>query len=451
MKPSRSFLSKVTMTVLSVFFLLYFFMPLQRHMGMNLVAVLEPYIPYDYYLLGLKGFMAFFVNFLLLPFYIVLSYRLSKVITAKLAARFSARKENAQQGQEEKETYFHKTFVAPASLAHQKVQGWIAYLKTGLRGFFRHNVVAVHLRRRRGRGRGLGRLVGAVPSVFKFGKAAYMVFCIVMFLFEAIFFLQAAWAMASRPNATVAIARTCSRCHSVFRPLNYNRTSAVWETTLDRMLLHYQESLEMDNAGFYSNSRDPEQGIADESDPLRHTIESFLFSVDFDRRDIIVDWLIHVRGYSDKRLIRSKCFTCHTPFRIFSTPRTATEWEHLVERISRQNTFYITWRQRDQIVHYLQQQDRLVQSQPDASLNAEKKNLFEHKCAACHTLDIVLMPHIKPTDWEPCLKRMGQKQPDFLTPQESLSLLDLAKQIVSEKELFFERFPHSTRWEQPNE
>ena len=43
----------------------------------------------------------------------------------------------------------------------------------------------------------------------------------------------------------------------------------------------------------------------------------------------------------------------------------------------------------------------------------------------------------------------------FLTAIGNISELasppEVAKQIVSEKELFFERFPHSTRWEQPNE
>ena len=170
-----------------------------------------------------------------------------------------------------------------------------------------------------------------------------------------------------------------------------------------------------------------------------------------EKRDDIIEFMQAVRSYSDRRLLRSKCYICHTPFRIFDRPRTAGEWALIVERAQRRNFFFITERQGEQILEYITGKEKWTKSPPSPGTTEaralERKLVFEKKCGVCHTLDIIRMPHIERDEWPAVLERMGLKEPDLLSSEESLSTLPTVERALKEKEAFFSDFPHSTRTE----
>jgi mono/diheme cytochrome c family protein len=252
---------------------------------------------------------------------------------------------------------------------------------------------------------------GRIPRLYRLPWYAYLGACTLVVAVEAVLTLDLGASIAVRPTGARAFFHYCHQCHGLNRPFNFNHTTAVWNNTLDRM--------------------------------YRHVSSEKAKSLPLDKRDAILDLLTAIRGYSDRRLVHSKCYVCHFPIGLFSPARTAEEWGFLLDRIQRRNPYHITERQRDQIYAYLTAKPALIAARPSSTWDPAQKSLFERKCGMCHTLDIVFLPQGAEADWPDILARMGRKQPDFLTADEALSVRPLVDAATADEKRFFRVFPHS--------
>lgn len=388
--------------------LYYVLLPAQGYAGLQLIAVAEPYFQYAYYMRALQIFIVFGAKYLFLPFTILLDFLLARWLLKKLVLAplffFTAR---AQKKEKRSflvilsQSYFKITggperLLATISGALSSAGKWIGKITPG---FFRRQFHRIY-------------------TAAKVGVYVYLGLGSVLTAAELFFFLQLSFQVASHPTGAIAFFNNCEQCHGFNRPFNFNHTKRIWEITVDRMYRHA-----------------PDMG-------KELPIES--------QQDII-DLLVAIRSYSDARLLHSKCYTCHTPWRIFENKRSAAEWAELIDRKHRENTFYITVRQRDQLIEYFANAQEHLSREPGPMWDYKRKLVFERKCSVCHTLDILFMPHIRETDWYDILERMGTKEPDMLGVEESVSLMPLIEKAISDQNLFFESFPHSTMREKTYE
>jgi len=273
-------------------------------------------------------------------------------------------------------------------------------------------------------------LKGPVRRLFRWTFLAYLFLCGGLVLLEAVFGMMTLGKMAAHPGGTAAVLRTCNQCHGYFRVFNYNLTRSVWEITVDRMIRH---------ASHHNES-------SAEAPPYRFPVE---------RRREIVDFLCAVRSYSDRRLLWSKCYRCHIGEGISDPPRHAGEWKQAVDRIQRKMPFYITRRQAEQLAAALGSRASWTIPDPPAGSGASRqldsKLLFEEKCGVCHTLDVVLLPHIRAQDWPAILTRMGEKEPDYLSAAEAGALAPVVAEARSLGPEFSSSFPHGSMRESGHE
>jgi hypothetical protein len=383
-------------------------LPAQGYAGLQLIAVAEPYFQYAYYMRALQIFIVFGAKYLFFPFMALLSYLLTRWLLTKIAFApfrfFFARalqKDNNSLLIRIPRRYLALT--GPFETVLVKLTGALRATGNIIRkftpGFIRRNCRRLFV-------------------ASKVGLYVYLGIGTVLTAVELLFFLQLVFNVVSHPTGAIAFHNNCEQCHGFNRPFNFNHTKKVWEITVDRMYRHA-----------------PDMGK----------------TLPPDKKEDIIELLLSIRSYSNKRLLRSKCYTCHSAGRIFEQTRSAAEWEELVDRKYRENTFYITIRQRDQLVEYFANEQKHLCRDLHPIWDYKRKLLFERKCSVCHTLDILLMPHIREADWPAILARMGTKEPDYLSVSESESLMPVIEKALSDQSFFFDNFPHSTMREKTYE
>ena len=412
--------------ILGALFFYVVLLPLQGVMGLNLLAVVEPYIQFSFHFRMFQMFMVFAARVFFLPFYVYIGFLLFRFLIDKLRgkARSASNTRKSVAGEAaaaaEDKADGGRFSGALATVWYQGSRFRYGAERTIGRAGIALSEIRSRLRKSVPRNlEWLTRPLYLIGRYFLlFWKYLYLGACWAFVSIEAFFFVIMVANMAARPTTTQVFFVRCTQCHSLSRPMNFNHSTRVWEMTIARMFRHAKD--------------------------LDKTLPA-------DKKDAVIDLLVSIRGYSDKRLIHSKCYACHFPSPIFNKKRTVEEWNLLVDRVQRQNTFYITERQRDQIQKYLASRSDLIAAKPDDVWNEQAKMLFERKCAACHTLDIVLMPEVGKSEWPQVLARMGDKEPDFLSVAESLSVLPVINTALADKKRFFNAFPHSRMREKPNE
>ena len=250
----------------------------------------------------------------------------------------------------------------------------------------------------------------------------YLMVCIAILLVEIpvsmVFFAKT----LAHPSGAVSFLFRCSPCHSLVRPLNNNMTVQLWNQTLDRMEFYLQQTGQTESMS---------------------------------NRQQISDFLLATRSYSDRRLLRSKCTSCHGSFSLSDKKRTLEQWDQVMDRIQRQHPFFITVDQKDQLVASIGKNTRYTKLVPKAGMDAyqtdRQRIFFERKCGLCHTLSIVLQPYLQHKDWKPILERMGHKTPHFLSLEQALSLAPLIEDLRLDPEAFASEFPHATMPEKSDE
>jgi len=393
------FTSLVSGTILAF----YLFTPLHGRMGLNFVAVVEPYFQRFFYLRLFQQFITMWSRYLFLPFFIYLGYRITRAVLLRISAQRSSSTDRLS------------TLIHP--LLHiERLIDETSRLPYDLFNVFPNKISKFFMTPLRFMAR-------LIRHMSRFLGRLYMLICLAVISIELIFFCTLLFKIATHPTGAIAFYQTCNKCHGFNRPFNFNHSASIWDITVDRMVRHSSQ-------------------IPDKSFPI-------------DKRENIIEFLCSIRSYSDKRLVRSKCYTCHTPLRIFNRQRAAGEWRLLVERIQRENPFYITPRQADQLVTYFAGREEWTRDEPRPESQVyhdlEKKLGFEKKCGTCHTLDVIFMEHIRNRDWGPVLKRMGEKEPDFLSSNETISFLPVVEKALENKEVFHSSYPHSAMRERFDE
>jgi len=405
-KQQRLLLSLVSL--ITGFILAYYIIiPIHGLMILNLVAVVEPYFRRFLFLRFFQQFTLLGSRYLFFPFFVYLGYRFSRAILLRIASRIGHRGDQS-------------TSVTKSDHPKRNAAGWLtnglSALSQEIQDLFPSKIAKPLIQVRLALGRFL-------RTFLRFLGYVYMIICVIFLSTEAVLYSLLILKMATHPKGAIAFYRTCNQCHGFNRPFNFNHTAAIWEITVDRMIRHTSQILE---------------------DPFP-----------IDKREDIIEFLCAVRSYSDKRLMRSKCYPCHLPFRLFDRRRTEGEWECLIDRIQRTNPFYITPRQADQLLDHIVSQDEWRRENPARGSmvhrKLEDKIRFEKKCGTCHTIDIIFMPHIQKDDWPSILNRMGGKEPDHLTPEESIPCLPLIERALQDKQAFLSDYPHSTMREAPYE
>ena len=392
-------------------------------MGLNLVAVAEPYFQSTLYLRILQFFNIIAAQILLMPFYLYVGYRISRAVISGIAVRIpgwvtiegeNPSKQNSRDTTR-KGVIARPWFPGPLFGFVNSVGESLAGAADGLLDF----VPRTALR--------LLRVVGSLIRRLcrrgaRLALCGYLAGSVAFVSLETFFFLSMVIRAAAHPNGAFTFYSTCGQCHYRFRPFNYNLTAGIWEETVERMSRHA------------AVTRTPFPS---------------------DKQGDLIRFLKAVRSYSDRRLLRSKCYTCHIPFRMFERMRTRSEWGLIIDRIRKRNPFYITPRQAEQLVEYLSSRKKWTRKDPEPGtreFNEFQIALsFEKKCGICHTLDILFLPHIGLKDWEEVLIRMGGKEPDMLSPTEALSFRPLIEENLMDRSAFLSRYPHAKMREQVNE
>ncbi len=134
----------------------------------------------------------------------------------------------------------------------------------------------------------------------------------------------------------------------------------------------------------------------------------------------------------DRKLFESKCSLCHTPDRIIDKPLTAKLRRHIVLRMQKRASGWITPKEAETILAYLSKAPFKTNKQGKTHLYEKKvvsspRKIFLKRCSACHTLERVYLKVEKGMDtnsWNHIVQRMQGKNPEWLSADE-------AKQIMS--------------------
>ncbi|NOZ09654.1 MAG: hypothetical protein GXP09_01200 [Gammaproteobacteria bacterium] len=134
----------------------------------------------------------------------------------------------------------------------------------------------------------------------------------------------------------------------------------------------------------------------------------------------------------DQKLFEQKCSLCHTPDRILEKPLTAKSRQHIVLRMQKRASGWITPKDAEAILAYLSTAP--VKTNKGGKTHFHEKEavssprqIFHKRCSACHTLERVYLKVEKGMDsksWNHIVQRMQGKNPEWLSTDE-------AKQIMS--------------------
>jgi len=139
----------------------------------------------------------------------------------------------------------------------------------------------------------------------------------------------------------------CSRCHSPYRPFHFIKSAELWRTTVHRM------------------RRLEGAPINDEEEAA------------------IVSYLTAKAAYTDSWVFGAKCLGCHREGKIDTRPRTAAEWQMIIDRVSRVSPYAYRLDWKRQLERYAT--DNLA-STALPTPRRRAKIAFERVCGGCHSL-----------------------------------------------------------------
>ncbi len=198
--------------------------------------------------------------------------------------------------------------------------------------------------------------------------------------------------------------KKCSVCHSHHRPDHYIKEPAQWRITVDRM-------------------RDLEG--AQLSDQEAETITAYLETE---------------RSYSDAWIFRARCLRCHSRGRITTRPKTAEEWELIINRAARTTPYAFRSEWTRQMTRYAI--STLATDADHAAKDVEAKVKFEKACGYCHRLSLALKPDPPTKDWAGVVRRMAEKSPPLVPEGDIPMIADYMATLNVESKMFKTMFPH---------
>jgi hypothetical protein len=157
----------------------------------------------------------------------------------------------------------------------------------------------------------------------------------------------------------------------------------------------------------------------------------------------IIAWLQDYRSFPDSWMFRAKCMRCHGRAHLEETPRTAEEWELIVDRLKWLSPFAYREDQRSQIKRFLAEE---MSVEPPAEGSPEREALdrrleLQRSCTPCHSLSLILEEGAM-DDPPAMVKRMSQKNPEFVPPDRVDEIAKWLEELPKDEESFWELFPH---------
>ena len=125
----------------------------------------------------------------------------------------------------------------------------------------------------------------------------------------------------------------------------------------------------------------------------------------------------------EQRLFEEKCTLCHTTNRVFLMPLTKESRRHIVLRMQKRASGWISPEEAQDILNYLESGAPGTDKPKRKAITGGAKEVFRERCSACHQLDRVFYEfeehRFKAGGWMHIVKRMREKAPDWMTSKEA--------------------------------
>ena len=192
----------------------------------------------------------------------------------------------------------------------------------------------------------------------------------------------------------------CSKCHSPYRPFHFIKSAELWRATVRRM-----RRLE----GAPINKK---------------------------QAATIVSYLSAKAAYTDAWVFQAKCLGCHRRGKVDTRPRTAEEWQMIIDRVSRVSPYAYRMDWRRQLKRYAT--ETLAVSAPP-SPRARAKIAFERVCGGCHPLHRAVRAGKDPTT---IVDRMLRKVPPRARAGDRALILEFLNKPPGGRDALKGLFPH---------
>lgn len=209
------------------------------------------------------------------------------------------------------------------------------------------------------------------------------------------------------PRTNHLLLENCGHCHSPYRPQHYIKSADSWRRTVRRMI---------------------ERNGAPVSDQ---------------KAEEIIAWLQDYRGFSDSWMFRAKCLRCHGESHLKASPRTAEEWNFIVDRMAWLSPFAYREDQREQIKRHLAEELSVAppkKDSPEGEALAHRLEL-QAACTPCHSISLILEEGAM-DDPQAMLERMSKKNPEFVPPERVEEFARWLEELPTDEAAFWRLFPH---------
>lgn len=120
-------------------------------------------------------------------------------------------------------------------------------------------------------------------------------------------------------------------------------------------------------------------------------------------------------------LVDIKCSRCHTLKRVFIMPRPVEIWKNIVEEMRNKNPEWITPEEAQQIfseiVSVLPERIRMATS--ERKDYEDVRLLFVDRCAACHSINRILLKDKTAEEWKETVERMRSEASEYITREDA--------------------------------
>ena len=192
----------------------------------------------------------------------------------------------------------------------------------------------------------------------------------------------------------------CSKCHSPYRPFHFIKSADLWRTTVRRMR-------QLEGA------------------PINEKQEA-----------VIVSYLAAKAAYTDEWVFRAKCLGCHRRRSIDNRPRTAEEWNMIIDRVSRVSPYAYRLDWKRQLKRHA---SRSLADKTPLSQRIRDKITFERVCGGCHALQRALRAGKNTTT---TVDRMLRKVPSRTRVEDRAPILRHLKPSQQNWDALKAVFPH---------
>lgn len=126
----------------------------------------------------------------------------------------------------------------------------------------------------------------------------------------------------------------------------------------------------------------------------------------------------------ERNIFEKKCTLCHSTMRVFNEDLTQESRRHVVLRMQKRASDWITPKEAEAILHYLQNsKEPVVAAMPQVGKKPVKTGMssaevFRTRCTACHSLERIYLKVEKGMNadaWNHVVQRMQSKNPKWLS------------------------------------